>query len=206
MMTTGRVFAMYPALAVPARHRQTQTLPPDIFPFPSTRLALALALPSPLPRYLGIQSWIVISSPFPSLFFSCLGHKFPPLSSDYFFHIPFPMSRPTTHRTRRPNVTNHIIRSHLRSKHPRPPIFHMGSCFVLPSPRLKTFNSPRFSPLASLSPLRAPRTQTVAHPCAQDTANHHRPLTCHAFSVRCTDSSDRFKPGLPDSLLFRCTC
>ena len=69
------------------------------------------------------------------------------------------MSRPTTSRMRRPNVTNHIIQSHLRSQDPRP-ISH-GSCFVLPLTRLNFQLASFFSRLASphfrLPPFRALR-------------------------------------------------
>ena len=147
-------FAMYPAWAVPA----TQSLPPDIFPFPlnSTRLVL----PSPLPRYLAIQSWIVISSPPQNNALSCLGHKFPPCHLIFSHPLPDALDQP---HLARDGQTSPITSSNpiIPSQIPRsPPIFHKGSCFVLPSPRLKTFNSPRFlSPRLTFvsPPLRAPR-------------------------------------------------
>lgn len=84
----------------------------------------------------------------------------PPLSSD-FFTSPSRCSRPTTPRTRRPNVTNHIIQSHHPISDPKIPA-HLPQrillCLALTSPQnfqLTSFPSPRLTFVSP--PLRAPR-------------------------------------------------
>jgi len=155
-------------------------------------------IPSPLRGISASTYTIVDRDPLPSPKqcsippFSLVSVTTFPLSSD--FSHPFRMSRPTTPRTRRPNVTNHIIQSHLRSQDPRPSSTRILLCLAASS-----FNSPRFSHLASphfhLPTLRALRTQTVARHVLETL-----PIT--RFFVRYTDSSDRFKPGPPDETLY----
>jgi hypothetical protein len=173
---------------------------PTFFPFlNSTRPPLPSSAVS---RYT-IVDRDLLPSPKPKQCSLLSRSQVPPLSSDFSHPLPDVSTNHTSHATAKRHQSHHPIPSQI----PRsPPIFHKGSCFVFPSPHLTSKLSTHlvFSLLASLSslpPLRALRTQTVAHPCARDTANHHRPLTCHAFSVRYTDTSDRFKPGLPDSSL-----
>jgi hypothetical protein len=211
MMTTGRASPCTRLGLGGACHTDAT---PTFFPFPpSTRLALAL--PSPLPRYLGIQSWIVISSPPQNnaLSFLLSRSQVPPLSSDFSHPLPDVSTNHISHATAKRHQSHHPIpSSHLRSQDPRPSSTKdlALSCPHLASPQ-NTFNSPRFfSPRLTFvsPPLRALRTQTVAHPCARDTANHHRPLTCHAFSVQSVTRIPRTGLNLvsPTVLLFRCTC
>jgi len=174
--------------------RHTDIFP---FPFPSTRPPL-----SAVSRHSHLQSWIVISlfpSPkqcsFPLFSLVSVTSSFP-LSSD--FHIPSDVStNHISHATAKRHQSHHPIPSQI----PRSPP-HLTWILLCPaphSPQLSTrlvFLSPR---LASLSPPPVPCSPQFK-PCARDTANHHRrsPVT-------------RFRPlhgipGLPDGLLFRCTC
>jgi hypothetical protein len=165
--------------------------PPTFFPLP---LAAAAATRSPPLRGISASTYTIVDRdlllPQTMLSLSCRGHKLP-LSS-------LPMSRPTPPHTRRPNVTNHIIQSHLRSPDPRP-IVHID----LVSPSLA---SPFTSPHIHLSPLpfRVPRTRPVfyAHvPCASHTHSAYRHHRCPVTRfIRSTDTPDRFNPGPPDRI------
>ena len=128
----------------------------------------------------------------PPFLFSCLGHNFP-LSSD--FSHPFPMSRPTTPRTRRPNVTNHIIQSHLRSQDPRPSSTRILLCLLA-----STLNSPRFFHLTSLSPPPARSVLSALKLSPIMCSTHCQsppPLTCHAFFRPLYGYVGQVKPGPP---------
>jgi hypothetical protein len=148
--------------------------PPTFFPLP---LAVAAATRSPPLRGISASTYTIVDRdlllPQTMLSLSLVEVTSLPLSS-------LPMSRPTPPHTRRPNVTNHIIQSHLRSPDPRP-IVHID----LVSPSLASpFTSPHKSPLAS--PIfRVPRTRPVfyAHvPCASHTLGlSPPPLSCHAL-------------------------
>lgn len=175
--------------------------------------SLSLNSPSPRPlsavsRHPHIQSWIVISSPpqnnalsYVGLsllsLFSCLGHKFP-LSS--VFHIPFRcLDQP---HLARDGQTSPITSSNPISDPKIPAHLPHGSCFVSPPSLASSFNSPRFSRLASLSLPRSvlPALKLLSPSCARDTL----PITTAAHLsrafVRYTDTSDRFKPRLPGGL------
>lgn len=205
MMTTGRASPCTRLGLGGACHTDAT---PTFFPFPpSTRLALAL--PSPLPRYLGIQSWIVISSPPQNnaLSFLLSRSQVPPLSSDFSHPLPDVSTNHISHATAKRHQSHHPIpSSHLRSQDPRPSSTKdlALSCPHLASPQ-NTFNSPRFfSPrLTFVSPPPcSPHSNCRPSMCSRHCQSPSPAHLSRVFSpVRYTDTSDRFKPGLPDSSL-----